>query len=246
MVDINDLNFNKLVVCYSTNRDTKFKLKYEKEIIKSSGLSKKKNEIYVIACHNDGDLSLTQAYNQMLNTAKQEYENFLIVFIHHDIHFKTQGWGKNLINIFNKNEVDILGLAGTDILFSHCVWWLDQDKMMNQNNLWGKVWHTDGKKQWVSNFTGNKKCDKIQYVAAIDGVFIACNPITCVDFDEDITGFHLYDISFCIENYLHGRKIAVTQTIQILHDSGGQLSMEWEANRAKLEFIYKHNLPIIN
>lgn len=241
----------KLIVGYSTNRNETFIKKFNKEIIKSSGLKEKNEGIQVFPYFNDGRFSLTETYNKLLYVIKgstevsDEKTDTLVVFIHHDIHFKTQGWGKNLLNIFNNNEVDIVGLAGTDHLRKHCVWWLDDQNQFNKNDLWGKVWHTDGKKQWKSDFTTDaKKCAKLQPVVAIDGVFIAFDPDTCVDFDEAFKGFHLYDISFCIENLLYGRKIAVTETIQIVHESGGQLSIAWEENRAKLAHIYDIQLPM--
>jgi hypothetical protein len=234
----------KLIVGYSTNRDERFIKKFNKEIIKSSGLSQKKDEIIMIPFINNGEFSLTQSYNKILADTITKYIDCVVLFIHHDVHFKSQGWGKNILNIFNNNEVDILGLAGTDLLHPHCVWWLDEKNAPNQNNLWGKVWHTDGKKQWKSDFTNDKVCGKLQPVAVIDGVFIAFNPDTCIDFDEDFDGFHFYDISFCIENHIHGKKIAVTETIQLLHDSGGQLSIAWEENRVKSAKIYEQYLPI--
>lgn len=234
----------KLIIGYSTNRDVKFIEKFNKEIIKSTGLSSKKDQIVMIPFINHGEFSLTQSYNKMLTEIKDKYDDCIVVFIHHDVHFKSQGWGKNLLNIFNNNEVDIVGLAGTSTLYHNCAWWLNEKNVFNQFDLYGKVWHTDGKKQWKTDFTNDKQCAKLQPVAAIDGVFMAFNPDTCVDFDEEFGGFHLYDISFCIENHIHGRKIAVTETIQLIHESGGQLSIEWEANRSKLAKIYEQYLPI--
>lgn len=248
----------KIFVGYSTNRDDKFIKRFNKEIIKSSGL---KNDIVVVPFKNNGEYSLTKSYNILIDTLCKEiygegfdgktfYDDFppteyLCLFIHHDIHFKSQAWGKNLLNIFNNNDVDIVGVAGTDHLRNHGVWWLNESGQMDQNNLWGKVWHTDGKKEWKSDFTGpNKKCQKVQPVAAIDGVFMAFNPDTCHKFDEDFGGFHMYDISFCVENHLYGKNIAVTETIQLIHESGGQLSTEWDENRKRLCYIYESYLPV--
>ena len=200
----------------------------------------KKDEYCIIPLENNGQYSLTEAYNIIWKQAEELYplDNTILVLCHHDIHFKNQGWGKNLLNIFNNNEVDIVGLAGTDKFYYHGAWWLDSLRVFNQKDLWGKVWHTDGKKEWQSNFTKEKKCAKLQPVIAIDGLFMAFNPITCSKFDEDFKGFHYYEISFCINNFLKGCKLAVTETIQVCHESGGALNQEWENNRN--QFISKY------
>jgi hypothetical protein len=245
----------KLLVCFSTNRDEAAYNKFTKEIKQSIGLKQKKadvdmqdGEFDIITIYNDGRYSLSEAYNRMWREAKEEtknFDNYIMVFIHHDIHFKSNGWGKNLLNIYNENDVNIIGLAGTDKFYEHGVWWLDSKGQFNKNDLWGKVWHTDGKKEWKSDFTTpEKKCAKLQPVVVIDGVFIAVDPITTHMFDEDFGGFHYYDISFCVDNFLFGSKIYVTETIQIVHESGGQLSQAWEDSRFKLTDIYKQNLPL--
>ena len=235
----------KVIVIFSTNRKEYEQKKFRKEIDNSIGL--KKDLYQIIVYDNHGDVSLTQAYNYAWNALTiqdKELSDYILVFCHHDIHFKTKGWGKNLLNIYNNNEVDIIGLAGTDTLYNHGVWWLDDTGKLTKKNLWGKVWHTDSKKEWKSDFTADKKSEKLQPVVAIDGVFMVVNPTTCFKFDEDFDGFHYYDISFCVDNFLFGKKIAVTETIQIVHESGGVLSEAWEKSREKLVYIYEKNLPI--
>ena len=237
---------SKLFVCYSTNRDKATCDKFNKSIKNSIGLSKDEFDIFTV--YNTGNISLTKAYNLMWNKVANHnnLNDSLIVFIHHDIHFKSNGWGKNLLNIFNTNDVNILGIAGTDTLNNHCAWWLDKNQQFDKNNLWGKVWHTDGKKEWKSDFTTvNKKCQKVQPVVAIDGVFMACDPETTLQFDEQFEGFHFYDISWCLKNITQDKKIVVTETLQITHDSGGAIGPEWEASRLKLCDLYKSQLPQI-
>jgi hypothetical protein len=238
---------NKLIVCYSTNRNKEEYQKFNKHIKQTSGL--KTEELDILTCVNTGNLSLTEAYNKMWKAA--DYDDnasyTVLLFIHHDVHFKTKGWGKTLLNLYNNNDIDIIGLAGTDVLYQHCAWWLNgmNPPIFNNNDLWGKVFHTDGKNEWSTKFSKDKKCDKLQPVVAIDGVFISVNPETCEQFDEEYKGFHLYDISFCIKNFLLGKKIAVTETIPLLHDSGGALSQAWEDNRLQLTKQYELQLPMI-
>ena len=226
---------NKLIIAYATYRDDVFIKKFNKEIKSSVG----RIDHEIIPYKNLSGKSLTEVYNDIW-AQFNETEN-IIVFIHHDIHFKSKDWGKNLLNIFNNNDIDILGLAGTDKFQPHGVWWTDANNQFNQNDLWGKVWHTDGKKEWKSDFSNGKKCAKLQPVVAIDGVFIAFNPSSCLPFDERFGGFHFYDISFCVRNYYASKKICVTETIQIVHESGGHLDPQWEASRQLLITNYNLN-----
>lgn len=226
---------NKIVVGVSSNRDIKYLDMFIKHIKKTSGCP---CDVFVL--ENHGQYSLTKAYNTIWDHF-QDIEDSVLVLIHHDIKFKTNGWGKNLINIFNSHDVDILGVAGSSVLNSHGVWWLDGEGKFNQHDLWGKVWHKKGNTESPSNFSGIKRISKAEPVAVIDGVFMAINPNTCERFDEDFTDFHFYDVSFCIKNYLEGKKICVTETIPIVHESGGALNEQWEMNRVQLTKKYNIN-----
>jgi hypothetical protein len=217
---------NKLIVGYSTNKDERFQRNYNREIVVSSGLSVSKGEIKMVPYFNDGSKSLTEVYNEIWEYHYDKYA--VMIFIHHDISFKTKGWGKNVINIFNNFDIDILGVAGTERLLPYSGWWMNEQKQMDRDHLWGIVWHDIKGKTFPSVFTPHhKKCEKVQPVVMVDGLFIAFDPYTCQPFDEEFTGFHHYDSSFCAKNIIAGQKIGVTQTISIVHQSGGNLTKEW-------------------
>jgi hypothetical protein len=240
----------KVIVAYSTNRDETFQSKFCKEITKSIGCYHD-----IIPYYNDGKFSLTQVYNIIWNyciACEQSGiddsdldKNVVLVFIHHDIHFKNKGWGKTILNLFNTGDVDILGVAGTQKLYSNAAWWLNEYHVMNQHDLFGKVWHTDGKKEWKSNFTGVRTCKKLQPVVTVDGLFIAVDPDTCEQFDEEFGYFHFYDTSFCVRNFLNNKRICVTETIPICHESGGVMDVKWEENRLKFCIKYADKFPIM-
>jgi glycosyltransferase involved in cell wall biosynthesis len=115
---------------------------------------------------------------------------------------------------------------------------------MNNGKLRGKVWHTDGLKQWESVFHNSNKI--IDDVVTIDGVFIAVNPDNIQHwFDERFNGFHFYDQGFVIPNYLDGCNIGVMNNISILHQSVGEVNQEWENNRQQFCELYKDELPVV-
>lgn len=228
----------RIVVGYSSHKDAAYINGFIKQVAKSSGLNAKKGEIVFIGVQNPGSISLTKAYNTIWESAK-DIPNSICVFVHHDIIFKSQSWGRNLLNIFNNYNVDILGVAGSEVLYPHCVWWNNHTGTQMSSILWGKVWHKLGNKpEYVSNFSGYRKCAKVQPAVVVDGLFIAANLENCLPFDEDFDGFHFYDISFCLKNFIAGKKIGITENIQITHMSGGNLSPEWEVNRQKLAEKY--------
>jgi len=238
---------NKIVIGYSTNRPKAFQKEFNKELLASVGLSQEKSEVVIIPYNNDGDLSLTETYNDLWECASF-YKDAVFVFIHHDIHFKSNDWGRTLLDLFNNNEVDIIGVAGTEMLYQHGSWPFDENFQpdIKSKNLWGKMWQLNEQDEpYLSNFTGTaKKCKTLQPVVVVDGIFIAFNPDTCSTFDEDFDGFHFYDISFCVKNHAQGKRVAVTETIEIFHESRGYTNEAWDQNRLKFCAKYLPYLPL--
>lgn len=190
-----------------------------------------------IVCYpNYNQYSLTSIYNRAIN----EYatENSIMVFCHNDILFRTKNWGRILLSKFNSTDFQIIGLAGTTTLSENGVWWDDRSKMF------GVVEHTDGDTTWVSEYSQPVK-GEIKPVVLVDGVFIAvdCDAIEH-KFDEEFDGFHLYDLSFCVPNFLDGCNIGVTTDIRILHKSIGITTPKWEENRMKFVDKYVNELPL--
>lgn len=232
----------KLVIGYSTNQPKAFQTKFNQELLNTVGLPE--DQVSIIPYENQGDLSLTEAYNDLWECASV-FNDAILVFIHHDVHFKSNGWGKILLDLFNDNAVDIIGLAGSQALHTHGVWWLDENKNLNYKDAWGKVWCIRSEKgEEMIDYSSGKGCQVLQPVVVVDGVFIAFNPDTCVKFDEDVEGFHFYDISFCTRNFVQGKKIAVTETIQLFHESKGHPTQSWEDNRLQFCEKYAANLPL--
>ena len=89
---------------------------------KSSGLPK----IDIIPIENNGEYSLTQAYNKILSQSS----NDIVVLCHDDIYFDTKNWGQKILKHFKRNEdFGILGVAGSVSLPKSGKWWEDFWKM---------------------------------------------------------------------------------------------------------------------
>lgn len=222
---------NNIVVVFSSHRSEEANNDFIKHIDKTIGISHK-----TICYPNFNQYSLPQIYNQ----AMRDYQDpeAVFVFCHNDIHIKTKDWGKFLIKKFNHTDFDIIGVAGSTYLHDNGVWWHDRSKMH------GIVEHTNTLRQWVSEYS-KPRPNYLKPVILIDGLFMAVNPDNIVhDWDEDFKGFHLYDLSFCVPNYLDGCEIGVTTDIRILHESVGMTNDQWENNRKLFVEKYRDELPI--
>ena len=61
--------------------------------------------------------------------------------------------------------------------------------------------------------------------------------------DENVKGFHFYDVDFTFRNFLEGVKIGVLYDIRITHKSIGQTNEQWELNRQVFSERFKETLP---
>lgn len=217
-------------------------------IVISSHLSKEENDKFtqhlkntigikdyqILIYENFNQYSLTELYNIGLNESKYD----IVLFIHNDIFFNSKNWGKILLSKFNKSDYGILGIAGTTNLNEDGIWWSDSSKMI------GIVNHKHNNKTFESKYSNSYGKDIID-VVAVDGLFIGVNKNKIQKgFVEDFKGFHYYDISFCIENYLKGVKLGILFDINITHNSIGETNDEFQKNRLKFTAKYDKNLPI--
>ena len=200
------------------------------DIMKSSGLPK---QIEVIEIVNNGE-ALTKAYNRGLKLAS----NDIVVFMHDDIEFENNGWGNKLIKHFDNNpEFGILGLAGTTDLPETGRWWDDRSKMV------GIVNHKHEGKKWESRYSKSWNNDLTE-VVVVDGLFFAVHKKRIKHvFDENIDGFHFYEVDFVVSNYLSGVKVGVMYNIRVTHRSIGATNEQWESNRKQFVEKHKDSLP---
>ena len=190
--------------------------------------------IQVIEKVNPDGKSLTQVYNEILD----ESHNDIVVLCHDDIYFDTTYWGNKLLKHFEKNEWGILGAAGTTELPKSGMWWEDMTKMV------GIVNHENSGNKWTSNYSEDLK-NKIKRTVMVDGLFIAINKKRILKrFDENVNGFHFYDVTFSLQNNLENVNIGVFFNIRITHKSIGQTNQQWEENRKNFEGKYSDVLPL--
>jgi len=189
----------------------------------------------ILVYENDGVDSLTKIYNIALKDA----ENDIVVFMHDDLILETQNIAPKIVKLFEKHpEYGIIGIAGTDNLTSGC-WW------DNRPDMYGQVGHINEGKRHKSIFNKGIFNDKLKDVVIVDGLFFAVRKSLIKEgFNEQFDGFHFYDITFCVENFLKGVKIGVTTKIELTHKSIGAVNKKWEKNKLLFEALYDKQLPL--
>jgi glycosyltransferase involved in cell wall biosynthesis len=190
--------------------------------------------VQIIEKVNDGEMSLSVAYNQILS----ESNNDIVVLCHDDIYFDSTGWVNKIVKHFEKNpEYGILGVAGSTNIPTSGMWWENRSKMI------GIVNHEHEGKKWESKYC-NSLGNDIKETIIVDGLFIALHKERIKHtFDESVDGFHFYDVNFGFKNYLDGVKVGVVFNIRITHKSIGMTNNKWEENRQIFAEKYKSVLP---
>lgn len=216
-----------ITIAYSTKSPKPELIEHFK---KSSGYDK---GITVIQKINNGEKSLSQVYNEILD----ESPNDIIIFTHDDVYFDTKAWFHKIKTHFEKTDYGILGLAGTTYLPESGQWWERRREMI------GIVNHESNGKKWESKYSEGFGND-VRQTVIVDGVFIAVHRNRIKKrFNESFEGFHFYDLPFCFENHLEGVKVGVITNIRLTHKSIGMTNEQWEKNRLLFVEKYSSNLP---
>ena len=198
---------------------------------KTSGVSKPE----VIPFENNGEHSLTEVYNKIL----EQSSNDVVVLCHDDIYFDSKNWGSKILNHFKRNsEYGILGLAGTTNIPKSGRWWEDFSKVK------GIVNHEHEGKKWESKYSTSKG-NQLDDVVLVDGLFIVVNKKNIKqNFNKEISGFHFYDVDFSFRNFIEDVKIGVMYDVRVTHKSIGQTNEQWEKNREVFAKKYEDILPV--
>jgi GT2 family glycosyltransferase len=203
-----------------------------KEYLEKTTLLK---NIQVIEKVNMGRQSLPEVYNEILKESLYD----IVVLCHDDIKLET-GWGVKLLNDFQMNsDYGIIGKAGTAYFPVSGIYWEKLTETMA-----GQVYHQpENEKKNLSKYSA--KLPFLIPVISVDGLFIAVRKSMIKhNFDESIGGFHFYDHSFCISNFLEGVKIGVTSSFDITHQSLGKPNEQFFEKKDEFLKKYGKYLPL--
>ena len=190
----------------------------------------------IVIDNSENNYSIFEAYNLGIKKSKSE----LLCFMHDDVLLHTNNWGTILVDIFNKNKnVGLLGVAGAKVKTKMpSPWW---NCHYNQQVI--KIIQHDGSavpKNTEDGFGENSESE----VVVIDGVFMVLKKSIGIMFNENMKGYHNYDLNISFECKQKGYQVLVTNQILIEHFSSGNLNKDWVESSHKLHNIYKSVLPL--
>jgi hypothetical protein len=194
--------------------------------------------------NSNGERSICSIYNEGIKKAKFD----LLCFMHEDIVFVTQGWGKIVGELFSENEnLGVAGIAGSTYKSLTPSGWLSHTWLLQTeySNL------IQGHKYAGSHTVHHRRNPTEQNpapVATVDGVWMCVkkNIAQVNPFDEKtFNKFHCYDIDFCISV---GRRYVNMVTFDVLlhHYSDGNFDSEWIKAALKLHKKWNHLLPVFS
>lgn len=236
-----------ITLVYSSHKGEVFDKKYESLIKSSSGLKNPDRQLQFIRIENYGQYSLTQAYNKGWAKAR----NKIVAFAHNDIRFLKPGWAIKVSKAFSEGDWGILGAAGARRLNSKqegCWWKGDQNNKLSPY-MCGRVYHPiqdNPGRAGLSVYSDSGQEPEASVL--VDGLFMAVHTDRVKHkFDEDFSGFHFYDLSFCLSNLLSGVNIGVLHNLEVYHGSVGHTNDQWEESRkqffSKYPSDYRPNTP---
>ncbi|SEG73583.1 glycosyltransferase [Sphingobacterium lactis] len=172
-------------------------------------------EYELIQIWNPGIFSINEAYEKGLNQAKYEY----ILFIHEDLIFLNNGWGKYLLKFLELPNVGLIGLAGGNYFPDVPNDWF----ITNEYNYINLIHGLGDSEENLRNFEEN-----FHQVLGLDGVFIFGKKSIFLEigFDQNISGYHAYDLSISLRT---AKKYTnyVINSINVHHISIGNRTLEW-------------------
>lgn len=219
-----------IIICSRNNRISQ---ELEENIQNTIG-----NNYELITIDNSkNEYSIFSAYNFGTKLAKYPF----LCFMHEDILFHTQDWGRKVINHFLDSKVGIIGVAGSYYLPKMPgSWWSSNFSTINVIHTINGETKTDRWDYKVENVLSNN-------VVILDGLWFCIPKVVMnqLSFDEKtFSGFHCYDSDICMQIMTLNYKVKVIYNIQIEHFSAGIKDKLWLKSIFKFYLKWKNHLPI--
>lgn len=169
---------------------------------------------------------LCEVYNEFITD-----EHDCVIFIHDDVYVDSCNFVNKVYKSFSK--FDVCGLAGGSgiKLKKPLLWHLMSDKQTQS----GIVSH-----KYKDNYITTTFGEIGKNVVLLDGLFLAVQPKKLIEkkvkFDENIKGFHHYDLKFCVDCFRAGLTLG-TVPVHVIHASPGLTGFTDEYNVSE-EYFY--------
>ena len=174
-----------IIIC---SRDTEISSALKQNIMDSVGCDYE----LVIIDNSSNQHTIFEAYNEGVQRSNGD----ILCFLHEDVLFRSNNWGKIIEQYFIEDkQIGLIGFAGSHFLADSPMYWYSSPfvSQRNLNNDQGKV-----EEHFHEDWFGDK--NQIE-VVAVDGFcfFVRKSLFDIISFDEKTyKGFHLYDMDICM------------------------------------------------
>ena len=197
-------------------------------------------EYELVAVDNsDSKYSIYEAYNKGLERSKYPY----LCFVHEDVFFHSNNWGKKVISHLDTPNVGFCGLAGRDFVSKVPASW---NKKLSGINI---IQSDHNKKKSTKRKLLPGAYDQTRKsVITLDGVILFARKdiFSKISFDEQFSGFHGYDFDICIQAAVQGYKNYVIYDILLEHFSRGNMDAEYYRTLMQVFRKWKDQLPLFS
>lgn len=194
----------------------------------------------VIIDNSNPSRGITAVYNEGVRRASFH----IICFVHEDVAFLTNGWGKLLIGYFNADDtLGMVGVAGAGYKSRTLSGWMTSIEQFDRFN----ITHRDSKGKNEKMFFDQPPPARLKEVVTLDGVLLCTKKeiIEQIPFDEQfLKGFHLYDVDISFR-LSRAYKVVVSFEIDLLHyTEGGDFGDNWVESTLEWHQRYNDRLPV--
>lgn len=176
---------------------------------------------------------------KVYNLCAKQAQYDLLCFVHEDVRFLTQGWGKLLAPKLGEAKCGVIGFAGSTVKLRQLTGWNTCRKALRTHY----VQYMKGRK--------HKQCvnpEENEYspVVTLDGLCLITRREIWerTPFDEDtFRGFHCYDLDFSLAVCLRHVNY-VCHMVLVEHFSEGAFSLSWLEELKRLHAKWNKNLPM--
>ncbi len=203
----------------------------------------------VLVDNSEGKYGICGAYNEGVRRSKGD----ILCFMHEDIHYYTENWGKKVEDHFREKEMSLLSTVGSHILPSKGDWRVGYHQYAVLSFLQRTPRIASAGSYYVTlakDGIPHQKEGSLIKVASVDGVWF-CIPRNVFEdgkicFDEtSFPGFHMYDIDISMQVNKIGGSIYVCDDILFEHFSEGNFSADFYTSLMKFQQKWQKYLPVI-
>lgn len=180
--------------------------------------------------------SIFSAYNE--GVKRSTYPN--LCFVHEDVMFLTPDWGKKVAAHLTNPQVGIVGVAGGDVMTPVPTGWYALNYSMHlvqSNNEGTESEHL----LYPVNYA-----EQTRSVVLLDGVLLCMRKdvFEHIQFDEQLSGFHGYDLDISVQSIVAGYKNFVMYDVLIEHFSKGMFGWNYYKNLIYITKKWEKHLPL--